>query len=97
MASTSSGRAFAWTPGKWLLSKALPKIYGDKLTAEVTGKDGGPIETIYTPVEVARRLALHLGRHAGGGGGREGSDAALVGPPRCVRLMPGILAERVAP
>lgn len=29
---------------KWLLSKALPKIYGDKITQEVTGKDGGPIE-----------------------------------------------------
>ena len=25
---------------KWLLSKALPKIYGDKIQAEVTGKDG---------------------------------------------------------
>lgn len=34
---------------KWILAKALPKIYGDKLTAEVTGKDGGPIETTYTP------------------------------------------------
>src|SRR6476659_7592371 len=28
---------------KWLLSKALPKIYGDKLMAEVTGKDGAPL------------------------------------------------------
>lgn len=27
---------------KWLLAKALPKIYGDKL--EVGGKDGGPIQ-----------------------------------------------------
>lgn len=27
---------------KWLLSKALPKIYGDKLTAELTGADGSP-------------------------------------------------------
>lgn len=27
---------------KWLLSKALPKIYGDKV--EVSGKDGGPIQ-----------------------------------------------------
>lgn len=31
---------------KWLLSKALPKIYGDKV--ELTGKDGGPIETRQT-------------------------------------------------
>lgn len=28
---------------KWMLSKVLPKIYGDKLTTEHTGKDGGPI------------------------------------------------------
>lgn len=30
---------------KWLLSKALPKIYGDRLVTEHTGKDGGPIKT----------------------------------------------------
>lgn len=28
---------------KWALSKALPKIYGDRVLNEVTGKDGGPI------------------------------------------------------
>ena len=28
---------------KWLLSKALPKIYGDKITQEVTGKDGSAL------------------------------------------------------
>lgn len=28
---------------KWLLSKLLPKKYGDKVTQEVTGADGGPI------------------------------------------------------
>lgn len=28
---------------KWLLSKALPKIYGEKLAHEVTGKDGSPL------------------------------------------------------
>jgi hypothetical protein len=27
---------------KWLLSKLLPKQYGDRV--EVTGKDGGPLE-----------------------------------------------------
>ena len=30
---------------KWLLSKALPKIYGDKVVQEHVGKDGGPIQT----------------------------------------------------
>jgi hypothetical protein len=29
---------------KWLLSKMLPKVYGDKITQEHTGADGGPIE-----------------------------------------------------
>ena len=29
---------------KWLLSKALPKIYGDKVTQEVTGPEGGPVQ-----------------------------------------------------
>lgn len=29
---------------KWLLSKALPKIYGDRVTQVVTGADGGPVQ-----------------------------------------------------
>ena len=29
---------------KWYASKVLPKIYGDKLISEVTGKDGGAIK-----------------------------------------------------
>jgi hypothetical protein len=28
---------------KWILSKMLPKIYGDKITQEHTGAGGGPI------------------------------------------------------
>ena len=46
---------------KWLLSKALPKIYGDKITNEHTGKDGGPIATAdFSEVEIARRVAFLL-------------------------------------
>lgn len=30
---------------KWLLSKMLPKVYGDKLQTELTGKDGAPLIT----------------------------------------------------
>lgn len=30
---------------KWMLSKVLPKVYGDKQTLEHTGADGGPIKT----------------------------------------------------
>lgn len=29
---------------KWLLSKMLPKVYGDKVQQEHVGKDGGPIQ-----------------------------------------------------
>lgn len=29
---------------KWLASKMAPKKYGDKLTQEVTGANGGPVE-----------------------------------------------------
>jgi hypothetical protein len=31
---------------KWYLSKVLPKIYGDKVLTEHTGKDGGPIQFV---------------------------------------------------
>ena len=30
---------------KWLLSKMLPKVFGDKVQQEVTGADGGPVES----------------------------------------------------
>jgi hypothetical protein len=29
---------------KWQLSKVLPKIYGDKVTQEITGANGGPVQ-----------------------------------------------------
>ena len=51
---------------KWLLSKALPKLYGDKLAVEATGKDGGPIKTEdvteISETDAARRIAYMLGR-----------------------------------
>jgi hypothetical protein len=31
---------------KWVASKLKPKVYGEKVTQELTGKDGGPIETL---------------------------------------------------
>ena len=34
---------------KWLLAKALPKIFGDKVISEHVGKDGGPIQTQEIP------------------------------------------------
>ncbi|GFE96563.1 hypothetical protein [Gluconobacter sp. Gdi] len=29
---------------KWVMSKRAPKVYGDKITQEHTGADGGPLE-----------------------------------------------------
>lgn len=34
---------------KWLLSKVLPKVYGDKTTNEHTGPNGGPMQ--FVPVD----------------------------------------------
>lgn len=31
---------------KWLLSKMLPKVYGDKVTQEHTGPNGGPVQIV---------------------------------------------------
>lgn len=46
---------------KWIAAKLKPKKYGERVQAELTGKDGGPIETVdMTEVEVARRIAFAL-------------------------------------
>lgn len=45
---------------KWMLSKMLPKIYGDKTTTELTSPNGGPIKTETTLDEAARRIAFVL-------------------------------------
>lgn len=49
---------------KWLASKFLPKKYGDKITQEHSGPDGGPIEHKYGGLsddelraEIERRMA----------------------------------------
>lgn len=39
---------------QWLLSKALPKVYGNKTTTELTGADGAPL---FGEDERARRVA----------------------------------------
>ena len=46
---------------KWMAGKLRPKAYGDKVTQELVGKDGGPIETKDASLsEVARRMAFVL-------------------------------------
>lgn len=48
---------------KWWAAKVNPKKYGDKVSAELTGKDGGPIETKELgDIEAAQRVAYMLGR-----------------------------------
>lgn len=37
---------------KWILAKMLPKVYGDKIMTEITGKDGGPVEMQATKIDV---------------------------------------------
>lgn len=31
---------------KWVASKLKPKVYGDKVSTELTGPNGGPVETV---------------------------------------------------
>lgn len=38
---------------KWLLSKVLPKVYGDKVGLEITGKDGGPVQLAPIPFDAS--------------------------------------------
>jgi hypothetical protein len=41
---------------KWLLSKMLPKVFGDRLSAEVSGKDGAPLMPEASPRDMARAV-----------------------------------------
>jgi hypothetical protein len=36
---------------KWLMARMAPKVYGDKVTQELQGPDGGPVSTI-TKIEL---------------------------------------------
>ena len=44
-----------WDARRWHLSKMAPKRYGDKLTTEHVGKDGGPIVTAAISAEDAAK------------------------------------------
>ena len=49
---------------KWIAAKLKPKKYGDKISQEITGKDGGPVETTSEVImrpQVSREewLAIH--------------------------------------
>lgn len=43
---------------KWALARMAPKKYGDRVTQEITGKDGGPLAQVnYTPEDYAKAQA----------------------------------------
>lgn len=53
---------------KWFASKLRPKKYGDRVTNEMVGKDGGPVQVEtkdVSDVEAARRIAFMLGKAVG--------------------------------
>lgn len=45
---------------KWMLSKVLPKIYGDKITQEHTGKDGKDLVPEHSNRHIARGILKML-------------------------------------
>lgn len=45
---------------KWVASKVLPKVYGDKLAATLTGADDGPIKVEMSDTELSRWIAFQL-------------------------------------
>lgn len=48
---------------KWMAGKLRPKKYGEKITQELTGKDGGAIETKdLSQNDIARRIAFALAK-----------------------------------
>lgn len=50
---------------QWRAAKLSSRKYGDKVQTEISGADGGPIETVeLTPREVAQRAAFLLAKGA---------------------------------
>jgi hypothetical protein len=43
---------------KWFASKFLPKRYGDKITQEISGPDGAPIQSQAVSLDPAQEAAL---------------------------------------
>lgn len=42
---------------KWLIAKMYPRVYGDKVQAEVTGSSGGPVSTVSLSVTIPHDLS----------------------------------------
>jgi hypothetical protein len=54
---------------KWLLSKMLPKVYGDRTEVAVTGANRGPVQSVTVsvtdPIEAARVYQKLMGEDGG--------------------------------
>ncbi len=44
---------------KWLLSKCLPKVFGDRITTEHTGPNAGPVPVIHSGMTVKEAAAAY--------------------------------------
>lgn len=38
---------------QWLMGRLLPRVFGDRVTQEVTGKDGGPLGVVIVPAKAS--------------------------------------------
>ena len=45
-----------------MLSKMLPKVYGDKTEVAVTGANGGPVQTVNATVEIPANDPIEAAR-----------------------------------
>jgi hypothetical protein len=52
---------------KWELSKLMPRRMGDRVSTEITGKDGGPIQTETMNPDVASAIDAIARKLASGG------------------------------
>jgi hypothetical protein len=53
---------------KWLASKLFPKFYGDRVAAEVSGREGGPVPIALSPMDwdgLIKRTTGQLGTEPG--------------------------------
>lgn len=64
---------------KWLMSKIAPKRFGDRTQHELTGRDGGPIQTqdlTHYSDERLAALAAIIGADSDSGGDQGGAEAS---------------------
>lgn len=58
-------RRLRYDARKWLISKILPKTYGEKVTQEVVGANGGPVQFEDVRAPIATLIAPTKGKDEG--------------------------------